>query len=430
MLLNTSKYGSANPKLSDDQASLDSVNAQIKSEVKRIGERAANDYKASELVEDNMRAVYEQERKSADNLNNKAIELLIARQEATDARTLYQTLFSHLKEAGVIEGLRSSNISVVDAGKTPSKPLPDVLIVLALSLVLGCFVGVAGAMFAEATSDRVEGIATIENALRTKILAVLPRVQPAVMRRRLASGGQESGVAKLALLDGPNTAYIEAIRGLRTSLLLSRDGPSAKTILITSAAEKEGKSTLSLNLAAVLALNGSRVLLVDADLRSAGLSGYMGFARQTSGLIENAPEGLSEALSGSEEPSVITPFSDFPKLSVLPAGSTPTYPSELLGTERMRVLARAWANNYDYVLIDSPPVLAVTDALILGRLADTTLLVARHEQSTQKSVERAYEILHDIEGRNVGIVVNGVERSSVSFNEFYGYAGTRYYSEA
>jgi polysaccharide biosynthesis transport protein len=426
----TSKYGSANPKLEDDKASLDSINQQIKSEVRRIGERAANDYKASTVVENNMRGVYEQERKSADSMNDKAIELLIARQEATDARTLYQTLFSHLKEAGVIEGLRSSNISVVDAGKAPSKPLPDVLIVLALSLICGCVLGVAGALFVEATNDRVEGMATIENALQTKILAVLPMVQPAKIRSRLASGNQESGVARLALLDGPNTAYIEAIRGLRTSLLLSRDGASSKTILITSAAEKEGKSTLSLNLAAVLTLNGSRVLLVDADLRSAGLSGYMGFARETSGLVENGPAGLSEALSGSREPAVITPFSDFPNLSVLPAGSTPTYPSELLGTERMRALAREWANNYDYVLIDSPPVLAVTDALILGRLADTTLLVARHGQSTQKSVERAYETLHDVEGRKVGIVMNGVERNSVSFNEFYGYAGTRYYSEA
>ena len=425
-----SKYGSANPKLDDDRASLNSINQQIKSEVARIGERAANDYKASAVVENNMRAVYDQERKSADNMNDKAIELLIARQEATDARTLYQTLFSHLKEAGVIEGLRSSNISVVDAGKVPSSPRPDVLIVLALSLICGCFLGTAGALFAEATNDRVEGMATIENALHTKILAVLPMVQPANVRRRLASGNQESGLPRLALLDGPNTAYIEAIRGLRTSLLLSRGGASPKTILITSAAEKEGKSTLSMNLAAVLALNGSRVLLVDADLRSAGLSGYLGLARQTSGLVEQGPTGLSEALSGSVEPAVITPFSDFPKLSVLPAGSTPTYPAELLGTERMRALAREWTNNYDYVLIDSPPVLAVTDALILGRLADTTLLVARHAQSTQKSVERAYEILHDIEGRNVGIVMNGVERNSVSFNEFYGYAGTRYYSEA
>ena len=96
----------------------------------------------------------------------------------------------------------------------------------------------------------------------------------------------------------------------------------------------------------------------------------------------------------------------------------------------MRTLVKEWSDKYDYVLIDSPPVLAVTDALILGRLADTTLLVARHGRSTQKSLERAYETLHDIEGREVGIVINGVHRNSVSFSEFYGYTGTRYYSEA
>jgi capsular exopolysaccharide synthesis family protein len=212
-------------------------------------------------------------------------------------------------------------------------------------------------------------------------------------------------------------------------LLLSQRGAPPKTILITSAAEKEGKSTVSLNLAAVLALNGSRVLLVDADMRSAGLSSYMGFARQTGGLVEHGASGLSEALSGAVEPNVTTPFADFPRLSALPAGSAPTYPSELLGSERMRTLTREWSANYDYVLIDSPPVLAVTDALILGRLADTTLLVAQHGQSTQKSVERAYQTLHAVEDRDVGIVVNGVDRNSASFKEFYGYTGTRYYSE-
>ena len=436
-----SKYGSANPKLEDDKASLDSINGEIKSEVGRIGERAANDYQASQVVEDNMRAVYEQQRKSADNLNDKAIELLIARQEATDARTLYQTLFSHLKEAGVIEGLRSSNVEVVDAGRTPSKPVPDIPIVLALSLVCGCFVGVGGAVFAEATDDRVEVMETIESALHTRILAILPMIQSSAsagvlaglgsrVRRRLASSNQEAEAGKAAFLDGPNTAYVEALRGLRTSLLLSRDAAPPKAILITSAAEQEGKSTVSLNLAAVLALNGSRVLLVDADMRGAGLSSYMGFPRKTGVLGDQAVRGLSEALSGFADPGVVTPFPELPKLSAILAGSSPAYPAELLGSEHMQALVSKWSASYDYVLMDSPPVLAVTDAHILGRLADTTLLIARHGCSTQKSLERAYQTLHDVEGRNVGIVVNGVHRDSASFSEFYGYKGTRYYSEA
>jgi capsular exopolysaccharide synthesis family protein len=210
--------------------------------------------------------------------------------------------------------------------------------------------------------------------------------------------------------------------------LLSRSGPPPKTILLTSAGEQEGKSTLSLNLAALLVLNGSRVLLIDGDMRSAGLSGYMGFDRNASGSDEH-PRGLSDALSGSAEPNIITPFNQIPDLSVISAGSTPTYPAELLGSERMRALVRKWEANYDYVLIDSPPILAVADGLILSRLADTTLLVARHGIGTQKSLERAYKTLYGIENTNVGVVVNGVQRNSVSFNEFYGYRGTSYYSE-
>jgi capsular exopolysaccharide synthesis family protein len=329
---------------------------------------------------------------------------------------------------------------VVDAGRIPSKPLPDIPIVLGLSLLLGSFIGVFGALFVDATNDRIEGMATIENALHTPILAILPMTQvstpPGVLsgvaskvRRRLHGGNQDSAIGRVAVLDGPNTAYVEALRGLRTSLLYPRNGPTPKTILITSAGEKEGISTLSLYLAAALVLNGSRVLLIDADMRSAGLSGYMGFERKASGLIEHETKGLSNALSSTDEPAVITPFPELPRLSALPAGSGPRYPAELLGSDRMQSLVKSWVAGYDYVLIDSPPILAVTDAVILSRLADTTLLVTRHGHSTQKSLERAYRTLHDVEGRNVGVVLNGVHRDSVSFNEFYGYKGSIYYSE-
>jgi capsular exopolysaccharide synthesis family protein len=371
-----------------------------------------------------MRAVYDQERQAANTQNDKAIALLIARQEANDSRGLYQTLYSHLKEAGVIEGLRSSNISVVDPGRVPSRPVPDVPIVLALSVICGCFVGVSGALIADATSDRIETMDTIERSLNTPILAILPMTQtPAKARRSLTANTDGS---RVAVLGGPNTAYVEALRGLRTSLLLSCSGLPPKTILITSAAEQEGKSTLSLNLAALLVLNGSRVLLIDGDLRSAGLSGYMGFERQDD--TDQTP-GLSDALSSAGDPNVMTPFSQIPNLSVIPAGSTPTYPAELLGSEHMRTLVETWSARYDYVLIDSPPVLAVADALILSRMADTTLLVARHGRSTQRSLERAYRTLQGVENRNVGVVVNGVHRKSASFNEFYGYKGSSYYRE-
>jgi succinoglycan biosynthesis transport protein ExoP len=436
----TSKLGSANPRLVDDKASLDSINAQIESEIKRIGSRAENDFKASEIVEGKMRDVYDQQRQSADNLNNKAIALLIARQEAIDARSLYQTLYSHLKEAGVIEGLRSSNISVVDAGRIPSRPIPDVPFYLALSLACGCFLGALAALIAEATDDRIEAMGAIERALNTRIFAILPTTQIKMSARVLdgrTSGargmlGADSSVtngSSVAVLGGPRTAYAEAMRVLRTSLLLPQGVRPPKTILITSAGEQEGKSTLSLNLAVLLALNGARVMLIDGDMRGAGLSTQLGFGRREASIIGHDRKGLSDALSDSGESVTITPFCELPNLSAITAGTAPSHPAELLGSERMRMLVDTYSSSFDYVLIDSPPTLAVADALILSRLADTILLVARHRRSTQKSLERAYETLHAIEGKNIGVVVNGVHRNSVSFNEFYGYKGTHYYSE-
>jgi capsular exopolysaccharide synthesis family protein len=250
-----------------------------------------------------------------------------------------------------------------------------------------------------------------------------------LFRRRLGNGNQGAEVGKMAVLNGPNTAYVEALRGLRTSLIHPLDGKAPKTILITSAGEREGKSTLSLNLAAALELNGARVLLIDADLRSAGLSGYVGVERKQPGLLDYHTRGLSEVLSKSAEPAFLTPFPELPRLSVLPAGGNPRHPAELLGSNRMQELVKAGSENFDFVVIDSPPILAVADAVILSRLADATLLVTRHGQSTQKSLQRAYRTLHDLEGRKVGVVVNGVSRDSVSFDEFYGYKGTVYYSE-
>ena len=432
-----SKYGSANPKLGDDKAGLDSINSQIKSEVSRIGQRAANDYKAAQMTEDNTREVYEQTRKAADVQSNKAIAVLIARQEATDARSLYQTLYSHLKEAGVMEGLRSSNVAVVDPGRVPSKPIPYILIIPALALVLGGFFGIAGALLVESTSDRIEAMETIESSLRAPILAVLPMTQDPLFRRHRFEVSPETRQRQPGFRGwkGSGSRRSEhCICGSNTRtphfIAANPKGPPPKTILITSAGEREGKSTLSLNLAAALVLNGSRVLLVDGDMRSSGLSGYMGFGRKEGVSAGHQKSGLSDALSGPGEAAVITPFSELPNLSALPAGLDPRYPAELLGSERMQALVGRWSASYDYVLIDSPPVLAVADAVILSRLADHDS--SRGQAWAKHTKESGPCIPHtaQVEGRNIGIVVNGVRRDSVSFDEFYGYKGTSYYSEA
>jgi polysaccharide biosynthesis transport protein len=433
-----SRMGNANPKLGDERASLASIDGQIQAEVSRIGRRAENDYRSAVSDEANLQKVYEQQRAAANKLNDKAIEFMIAKQEAEDSRTLYETLNTHLKEAGVLEGLHSSNITVVDPGRVPAKPVkPNVPLYLSLSLLGGAFLGSIGALFRDATDDRIQSMEMVEAALATPILAILPLVNGGAARnvasylpsrsgtKQLPAGADELAAARrLPAIDGPHTAFVESLRSLRTSILLSRSGAPPKVILITSATEDEGKSTVSMNLAAVFAQSNSRVLLVEADMRHPGLTRRFGYERV-------GGTGLSSMLSGVDYQNIptIEAFSELPRLRVLPAGPMPPYPAELLGSDRMHELVEGWRGMYDVVIIDSPPLLAVADSQILARESDLTILVARHGLSTRKSLERAYRKLVADEEK-VSVVLNGVSRDSVSYGEYYGYSGgSKYYTE-
>ena len=429
----TSKYGSANPKLGDERASLAGTTAAINQEIKRIGERAKTDYRAAQITEKGLRADYEQQRASADQLNNKAVKYSIAKQEADESRGLYENLYQHLKAAGVIEGLRSSNVTVVDPGRVPGKPArPNVPLYLALALFAGLFLGSVGAVLLDTIDNRVQSMEMIERSLNTPLLGIIPAAvlsgwrktaefAPPKLTKRLTDGLSITGPSDIPVSpDDSNTAFTEALGSLRTALLLSRSSAPPKVILVTSAAESEGKTTVALNLAAALARNHSKVLLVEADMRCPTLEHRFSIPGE---------KGLSNILSGDYDNMEVRPFAGIPDLTVISAGPTPPYPAELLGSRRMKELIAQWSAGYDFVLIDSPALLAVTDAAVLSKMADITLLVARHGQSTLKSLERAWHTLRTDPETKVGVVLNGVSRDSAAYGEYFGYHGNAYYGK-
>jgi succinoglycan biosynthesis transport protein ExoP len=426
-----SKYGDANPKLQDEKASLAGLTSAIHNEVRRIGDRANNDYHAALVIEKNLRADYESQRAAADQVNNKAVKYAIARQEANLNRDLYDTLHQHLKEASVIEGFRSSNLSIVDPARVPAKPVqPNVPVYLVLSIIGGAFFGCAGALFLDSVDGRVQSLPMIEQSLRTPLLAVIPFSEFPLRRktRSLRNGNGralQAGTSitpdqvhhRGALAPEPSEAFYEALGSLRTTLLLARSGAPPKVIMITSAGEGEGKSTVSLYLAAALARNRSKVLLVEADLRCPTLAERLSLSET---------KGLSNLLSGDNEDLIVRPLPKYPHLAFLPAGPPPPYPAVLLGSERMKALIQSWSNDFDFVLIDTPSALAVTDATVLTQFADFTLLIGRHAQSSRKSLERAYQKL-SMGQEQVGVVLNGIRRDSHAYREYFGYAGDGYY---
>jgi capsular exopolysaccharide synthesis family protein len=232
----------------------------------------------------------------------------------------------------------------------------------------------------------------------------------------------EQVASRFPALTEPHSPYIEALRALRTSLLLSRSGSAPKVILVTSSIAGEGKSMLSLNLGTVLAQQGKKVLLIEGDLRRPKL------LRK---LTVSPNDGLSSFLAGQsaeQNPvSVTIPTDEVPQLYLLPAGPVPPYPAELLGSDQMREGLRAWREYFDFIIIDGAPVLPVTDSVILSSMVDFTLLVARYKVTEQQSLDRSYRLLQSQVGHDkIGLVLNAVRQTAGAYYDYYGYRDSSY----
>jgi polysaccharide biosynthesis transport protein len=416
----SSKFGASYPKLADERSSLESVTKAISAEVDRIGKRAANDFRASQEGEARLNAVYAQRKAEAEGLNDKAIEYGIAKQEADDSRNLYEDLFKRLKEAGVIEGLRSSNISVVEPGRVPAKPAkPNVPVYLGVSLVGGLFLGVCGALFTESVDSKIQSFEEVEELIEAPLMGILPKFRKSG-RKWLPKASSSSSNRFLNSVERPVTAFSEALRALRTELLHSRSAVPPKVILVTSSVPGEGKTTVSVNLASLLARSGKRVLLVEADMRNSSLSRGLDSLKDT-------PANLSVLLADRERTFDGSTMENVSGMKVLRAGPVPSDPAELLDSERMQTLLQNWKLQFDHIVLDSPPLLAVTDAAVLSHMADVTLLIARPGFTSSRALKRAYKLIGQNKETPVGVVLNAVDRKSASYDDYYGYSGSTYY---
>jgi succinoglycan biosynthesis transport protein ExoP len=418
------KFGPAYPKLEEMKANLASVQQSIRAEQDRLQNQTKSDYSVAQQVEENMRTIFQSQKKSAEALNNKAIQYALVRQEAEESRTLYERLLSRLKEAGVLEGLRSSNITVVEPGRVPSWPSkPNVKLYLLAATVGGLFLGVVSAFVLEAMDSRVRDMQVLSSRFGDSLFGELPFERPSssVLRKDL-----DHAQSRLFTLADPSSAYSEELRGLRTAILLARGGAPPKVLLVTSSVSGEGKSTLAANLGTLLAQQGKRVLLVDADLRRPVLHTIFGLTNGSglSNLLtsETASKGVAEQLLGVDK---------VPGLFLLPAGQIPPYPSELLGSEQMTQLVGRLREQFDFILLDGAPVLPVTDSVVFAPLADQILLLARHGVTERGLLDRSFRLLQArTPATSIGIVINAIKRSAEPYSYSYGYGyGTHAYGK-
>jgi polysaccharide biosynthesis transport protein len=423
------QFGPAYPKIAQINNQLREIDNQIQSEMKKVASRLRGDYLAALQRENMLRAAFEEQKRQDNKLNESAIEYSLLKRDFETNRTLYEGLLQKLKEAGVTAGLRSNNIREVDIARTPTAPSePNIPRNLGFAFMLGLSSGVGLAFLLEGMDNTVRTPEQAQEISGLPSLGMIP-----LGSKNTADNPSKQGLivasskeaVELITQSRPQSQMAESYRALRTSLLLTSLGAPPKTILITSALPREGKSTTSINTAIVLAQKGVRVLLVDADLRRPSIHKTLGMGPRV---------GLSNVLTGGatlQQATLRSPV--LPNLYVLPAGTPPPNPAELMASAQMIELLTSLRDQYDHVVVDTPPTLSVTDAVVLSTRADAVVLVIRSSQTTKPALRRARDILAQVNARVAGVLLNAVNLDSPDYYYYYEYQGKygdRYYNES
>jgi len=423
----STQFGPSYPKVAQLNSQLKEVNAQILLEMKKVVSRVRSDYLTAQQRESMLRAALEKQKQEANQLNESAIEYSQLKRDVETYRTLYEGLMQKLKEAGVTAGLRSNNIRTVDRARVPTAPSePNIPRNLAFALALGLTTGIGLAFLLEGIDNTVRTPEQAQAISALPSLGMIPlgsKNGTESTRKRLSVTSSKEAV-ELVTQSRPQSQMAESYRALRTSLLLTSLGAPPKVILVTSALPQEGKTTTSINCAIVLAQKGTRVLLIDADLRRPGIHKTLGIGPRT---------GLSNVLTGSTTLSqAVVRSGVLPTLFVLPAGTPPPNPAELLASSNMKDVLAELSEQYDHIVVDTPPTLSVTDAVVMSTRADAVVLVIRSGQTTKQALRRARDILMQVNARVCGVLLNAVDLTSPDYYYYYEYQGKygqRYYRD-
>jgi succinoglycan biosynthesis transport protein ExoP len=411
------KYGAKNPRLDELRAQMSSINEQIHKELLRINSRAQNDFILAQKTEDGIRAEYAKQENEVNKLNDKMVNLEILAGEALSSRVLYEELNTRLQSAGVTAGVKATNLDLVDAARPPAKQSrPDWLVYPTIACGAGLLLGVAGAFVKENLDDALVNSEQIQQISGYPVLAAIPLIRASEVPPPSASGEfQESSF----LITQPKALVAESYRVLRTAVQLSTLDSPLQVLIVCSPLPGDGKSMTCYNLAIAFAHQGKRVLIVDADMRKSTMHLMFGSQKDP---------GLSEVLAGSVSfDNAVRPHHLVEQLSLLPAGISPPNPAELIGSLRWDDLLKLLRSRYDFIFIDSPPILLVTDAVILSSKADGTIVVVRSGTTTRTVLSRIAEWMDRSTGRQLGIVLNAVDTRSVEYRYSYGYYGDAEY---
>jgi capsular exopolysaccharide synthesis family protein len=388
--------GERHPSLTEKRSALETTAARLDREMTTVVEAIRNEYRAAVALEDSLTALLEEQKQEALALNRRDIEYGVLMRDAESTRLVYENLLQRANETGVARELRASSIRLIDPAEPPGGPVsPRRGFNLAMALLTGSLLGLGFAFLREHVDDRIKTPDDISTHLGLACLGLIPEVP--------AKPGQDH-----PLMTGPVPAsFLESVRALRTSVVSRALGGGLESMMVASAEAGEGKSLVAANLAIALAEAGQRVVLIDADLRQPAIHGIFG-ARSSPGLADVLARsvGLEEVLRATETPG----------LSLIPAGHPARNAPELLGSPRFQKLLETLRGRFDWAIIDSAPVLTVTDASVVASRTSGVVFVVGAEMTSRRAAGLALERLQQSGGVIVGGLLN---RANLERHAFY-----------
>jgi len=427
------------PRVKKIQNQVNEIEGVLAQERERAARRITNDYQAAVERENLLQQAFVAQQEQANLIAERSVQYNILKREVDTNKQLYVGLLERMKEAAVSAGLNASNIRIVDPAEPPEKPAkPRVPLNLALGVVLGLGLGVGAAFLQEYLDNTLKTSEDVERFLRVPALALIPSVESLdghrggvyglygrskLLASRAGGSAEEELAARAAppakwyRIDGDgqqHSTLAEAFRSLRTSVLLSTAEHPPRSLLITSAQPSEGKTTVAINLAISLAQLGQRVLLIDSDMRRPSI--HRVFEIKESG-------GLASYLTGQQDWQAIVEPTGLAGLEALVCGPVPPNPAELLSSERMRTLIREAKADYNFVVLDSPPLLNVADSRILATLVEGVVFVVQGGATPRELVQRAQSHARDVGANVIGVVLNNLD---VRADDYYYYRYYRY----
>jgi succinoglycan biosynthesis transport protein ExoP len=406
----SSRYLPSHPEMQKLDLQIKNARETLTAQRARVIESVKNDYESAVAAERSFASSLEQQKHEAMDLDRKSGSYVVLQRQAESDRQLWQSLLQQQKELQVVSNSRSNNVQVMDHAEVPGGPFsPNTRREWFTAMMAGMLVAFGLAFGIEYLDDTVKTPEDVAKRLGLPLLGLVPAIR---------------GARVPLLSETVPHDFGEAFRSLRTSLVFTAGAGESRVIAVTSSQPLEGKTTTACNLATALALGGSRVLLIDADMRRPGLHQVMGVPNES---------GLSHLLVGQARVREAVQRTSEPNLFVITAGRTPPNPSELLASERMRsFLANLTHGPFDWVVLDTPPVLAVTDAVVLAGQVSAVVFVVGSEMTRRVHAERALSTLRAGKPRSIGVVLNRVDfdRNKYYYARYYGYNYKSYYGSA